>query len=172
MDILHRDTVTLFSLYEKSRLDPMWYATVLHNVRIEMDKSAIIAKYGADTADNAVLHIPYTLRDLAEGEPQAKQIPWLKGKALVIEDKIWLPANEWDDQVNDDLPNTITFEAGDKFDFFWFGEWTGEQIISDSDYGVDEGFYGYMNRTQDYVFAITAVGGPYTLIPHFEIMAK
>ena len=91
MDILHRDTVTLFSLYEKSRLDPMWYATVLHNVRIEMDKSAIIAKYGADTADNAVLHIPYTLRDLKDGEPQAKQIPWLKGKALVIEDKIWLP---------------------------------------------------------------------------------
>ena len=99
MDILHRDTVTLFNLYEKSRLDPMWYATVLHNVRIEMDKSAIIAKYGADTSDNAVLHIPYTLRDLKDGEPQAKQIPWLKGKALVIEDKIWLPANEWDDQM-------------------------------------------------------------------------
>ena len=29
-----------------------------------------------------------------------------------------------------------------------------------------------MNENEDNVFKITSVGGPYTLIPHFEILGK
>ena len=168
---MYNDTVTLFSRYE-SRLGDTWYASVLRGVHLNMDKAAMIAKYGPETQDSASLFVRYRLEPLAEGDPQCKQIPWLAGKKLMIGDKIWLPPNEWDAQLGDLLPKTITFEGGNDHDFFWFGEWTGEDTISDDDYEADAGFYGYMNRTHDYVFAVSSVAGPYTVIPHFEIMGK
>ena len=44
--------------------------------------------------------------------------------------------------------------------------------MNDEDYAdrLAEGFYAYMNRENDFVFLITAAGGPYTIIPHFEIL--
>ena len=171
---MYSDTVTLFNRCG-NRLGAMWHSTVLRNVNLDMDKSAIVAKYGPDSKDSAVLNVHYTIEDLGGDESQCKQIPWLQGKKIVIADKIWLPSNQWRAQVNDALPGTITFEGGNSFDFFWFGEWTGASVISDDDYSSDEGFYGYMNRTWDYVFAITAVGGPYNnhgLLQHFEIMGR
>ena len=50
------------------------------------------------------------------------------------------------------------------------GEYTTDPV-KDSDYSdrVNGGFYDYINKRYDYVFLITNVGGPYTLIPHFEI---
>lgn len=168
---MYNDTITLFNRYE-SRFGDTWYPTVIRGCHLNMDKAAIIAKYGADTQDNATLNIRFSVEELQNGEPQCKQIPALDGKKLVIAGKIWLPPNQWDAQVNDALPNTVTFEGGNNFDFFWFGEWTGTDVISDDEYSADEGFYGFINRTQDYVFAITTVGGPYTVIPHFEIMGR
>ena len=50
------------------------------------------------------------------------------------------------------------------------GEWT-EGIVSDKDHGPD-GFYAKMNREHDYVFTVSSVGGPYSVIPHFEILGK
>jgi hypothetical protein len=29
-----------------------------------------------------------------------------------------------------------------------------------------------MNKNYDFVFAISSVGGPYSVIPHFEILGK
>jgi hypothetical protein len=75
-----------------------------------------------------------------------------------------MPPKEWDR-----TEDSITFTSGTNFDFFWKGEWTGG-IVSDSDYGP-EGFYDYMNRTYDYVFAISSVA-MYSVIPHFEIMGR
>lgn len=169
MDILHKDTVTVFCQYEKSRLEPVWYPTVIHGVKLQIDKVAIMEKIGAETQDVATLNIPFNVKDLEDGEPQCK-IPWLKGKKIVIADKIWLPDNEWDNQVKDMLPMTITFEAGTNFDFFWYGEWEGESVISDDDYSG--GFYDYMNSTYDFVFKISSVTSPYKLIRHFEIMGR
>ena len=57
-----------------------------------------------------------------------------------------------------------------EFDFFYAGEWPDESPVSDSEYGID-GFYDYMNAKCDYVYAITSVA-QYSVIPHFEIMAK
>lgn len=49
------------------------------------------------------------------------------------------------------------------------GEWDGG-TVNDEDYR--DGFYHYMNAAKDFVFKITSVGGPYTVIPHFEILGK
>ena len=47
-------------------------------------------------------------------------------------------------------------------------------VVKDAEYTsrVDRGFYDYMNKKYDNVFSISNVGGPYRLIPHFEIGGK
>lgn len=148
---MYKDTVTLFCRYE-SRLGDTWYPTILRNVNLNMDKAAIIAKYGAESKDNAVLNIKYHIADAG----------------IMVGDKIWLPPKEWDRQTNDLLPKSLTFTGGQAFDFFWVGEWNDEEPIADDNYTYN--FYNHMNDIYDYVFAITSVGGPYSVIPHFEIM--
>lgn len=153
---MYNDTVTLFNRYE-SRLGGTWYPTILRGVNLLIDKAAIIAKYGPDSSDSAVLNVRYREVD---------------GKKMVG-DKIWLPPKEWDKQTNDSFAGSLTFTDGTEFDFFMLGKWEGgEDPVSDDDY--QEGFYDYMNRSRDYVFAISSVGGPYhsSTIPHFEIMGK
>lgn len=153
---MYNDTVTIFCRYQ-SKLGDMWYPFVLHNVDVNTDKASIIAKYGTDASDNAQLHIKYQFRDGAK----------------MIGDKKWLPPKEWDRQTNDQLSDTITFTGGENFDFFWIGEWTGDIPIADDDpQWSRKGFFAEMNSRYDYVFAITSVGGPYSVIPHFEILGK
>lgn len=150
---MYNDTVTLFCQYKDQRKNITWYPTILRNVNLNKDKAAIIAQYGAESQDNAVLNVRYRLDN---------------GK-IMVGDKIWLSPKEWDRQTNDLLSSSLTFTDGQEFDFFYEGEWPDENPIGDEDYGID-GFYNYMNRYYDYVFAITSVGGPYSVIPHFEIM--
>lgn len=146
---MYQDTITLFNRKPGDRGQPdTWYPTVIRNVNLNIDRAAILAKYGAESQDNAMLSIRYSKKD---GEIQ-------------IAGKPWMPPKEWDR-----TEDSLTFTGGTNFDFFWKGEWTGG-IINDSDYG-DEGFYNYMNREHDYVFVVSSVA-MYSVIPHFEIMGK
>lgn len=147
---MYSDTITLFNRYE-SRLGDMWYPTVIKGVNLNIDKAAIIAKYGAESKDNAVLNIRYKV---ADGN-------------VVIADKVYLPPKEWDRQTNDKLTESLTFTSGKDFDFFMLGEYESTEPIADDDY-ID-GLYNYVNDNYDYVFAITSVA-QYSVIPHFEIM--
>lgn len=155
---MYSDTVTIFNYYESSTA-AAWYPHVLSDVHLETDRGQIIKKYGAESTDNAELHIAYTEKD---GQ---KTIMDAAGKEL-----IWLPPKAWAKQVNDELVDSITFNPAT--DFFWKGEWTGDNPVNDADYAdrLSEGFYAYMNRENDFVFLITTAGGPYTAIPHFEIL--
>lgn len=146
---MYQDTITLFNRKPGDRgHGDTWYPTVIHGVNLNIDRAAILAKYGAESQDNAVLHIRYTK----------------SRNQVMVAGKPWMPPKSWDK-----TEDSITFASGNDFDFFWLGEWTGG-IVTDSDY-LDEGFYNYMNRTHDYVFAVTSVA-VYSLIPHFEIMGK
>lgn len=150
---MYNRTITLFNRHS-SRSGDTWYPTVLANVDLNIDKASIVARYGAESTDNAILHIKY---ELADGE-------------IYIQGKKWLPPKTWVEQTGDDLRNTLTFKEGSNaYDFFYFGEWDTEPI-SDSTY--TDGFYGYMNNRYDYVFTVTTIGGPYTVIPHFEILGE
>lgn len=152
---MYNDTVTLFNRKEGDRGDT-WYPSVLRNVQMNMDRAAIVAKYGAESTDNAVLHVGYLQH---EGEK-------------IISGKTWMPPKEWEKLDNPE--KAITFTTGNRFDFFWFGDWGNEDPVYDSDYAGTSSpdFYTFMNKQKDYVFAITSVGGPYTEIPHFEILGK
>lgn len=151
---MYKDTVTIFNRYQDANRRVMWYPTVLHRVNLNMDKAAIIAKYGPQSADNAVLNVKYRIVDGNK----------------TIGDKVWLPPKEWIELGDTKVSEALTFTSGNKFDFFWAGKWDGNDPICDADYGGN--FYQYMNEKYDYVFAINSVGGPYTVIPHFEIMGR
>lgn len=148
---MYSDIVTIFNRYE-SRLGDMWYPTVLHDVNVMADRSAIVQKYGEESKDNAVLNVQYNTEQ----------------DDIKIAGKSYLTHKAWDRQTNDLLPETITFTPGEKFDFFFVGEWP-EDPISDDDY--DNGFYDYMNSTYDGVYAVTSVS-KLGVIPHFEITGK
>lgn len=150
---MYKDTITLFNRKEGDEGDT-WYPTVLQNVQLNMDRAAILAKYGAESADSAVLHIRY------------KQ----DGDNKVVGNKLWRPPKLWDQLLEPE--KALTFTTGTRFDFFWLGDWGNNDPVHDADYFSDTDFYTYMNRTHDYVFAISSVGGPYSVIPHFEIMGK
>lgn len=147
--MIYLDTVTLYNRKE-NRGGDTWYPTVLRNVHLMSDRAALIAKYGPETQDNAALNV------------RCKIV----GDEVWVGSKQWLPPKRW--MADEDYDNTITFTDGSRFDFFVEGEF--HDIVNDADY--TGGFYAYMNKTFDHVYAITAVGGPYKLIPHFEIKGK
>lgn len=149
---MHNDTITLFNRYQ-TRDGDTWYATVVHGANVNIDRASIMAKYGTDSRDSVVLNIPYKL----------------DGDNKTVAGKQWKPPKAW--AADENRENYLTFNDGNTFDFFMIGQWDGETVISDDDYVADNSFYQYMNRTHDFVFAISAVG-IYTVIPHFEILGK
>lgn len=156
MRYIYSKIITLFNYYESATTrDAYWYPHVLSDVDLITDKGAILKKYGPDATDNAQLHIRYTVQngDITITDKDGKILPYV-------------PPKEWKQQINNALEDTITFSDES---FFWEGEWTGG-TVTDSDYR--NGFYQYMNENKDNVFKITSGGGPYTLIPHFEILGK
>lgn len=151
---MYKDTVTLFNRYTTKDRKIIWYPTVLHGVNLNVDKASIVAKYGSNSQDNAVLNVKYRSKD----------------DVVTVGGKRYLFAKEWNKQTEDVLADSLTF-ASDKeeFDFFYEGEWESDEPILDGDY--TSGFYSHMNKTYDNVFAITSVS-KFSVIPHFEVVGK
>lgn len=146
---MYSDTVTIFNFHRDSN---MWFPTVISNVDLVVDHGANKEKTGLDSADTAKLHIRYHNVD---------------GKAM-IGDKEYLMEKQWQSTDAVKRTNTITFSEG--HDFFIRGDYDSSSPISDDD--NSDGFYNRMRNTYDDCFLITTVGGPYKLIPHFEIGGK
>ena len=122
--------------------DGRWLPTVLKGVNLNMDRASIVARYGEKSTDSAVLNVPYTGDYMVAG-------------------KSWKPPKQWTE-------DSITFRSGNEFDFFWLGEWDGG-IVDDREY--TGGFYQYMNKSHDFVFAVTGFT-PFSVIPHFEVTGR
>lgn len=148
---MYIDVVTIFNRYQDSLGDITWYPTVIKNVNLQVDKAAMIAKYGEQSNDTAALGIKYVV----------------KGEGIFIEDKSYCFPKEWNVKESDELNEYITFKSGNDFDFFIEGEFDDSERIIDDDY--PDGFFNAMKKEYDNVFAITSVA-KYTTIPHFEIM--
>ena len=153
---MYDKTVTVFNFYNSKTAGlSYWYPHILSGVDLITDHGAILKKYGPDSTDNAALHIAYA--------PDGDKVMVQRSDGAAVP---WMTPKAWAAQVNDDLPDSITFGPED---FFWQGEWTGG-MVTEGDYR--NGFYQYMNSNRDNVYKITSVGGPYTVIPHFEILGK
>lgn len=155
---MYSDVITLFNRRKQDGGD-VWYPTILRGVDLNADRGAIIAKYGEQSTDNASLHIKYSI---SEDKPV---VTGHDGEGNALE-KTYYPPKEW--ARLESFFDTITFGDGNEFDFFALGEWADEPI-QDNDY-VD-GLYNYMNSRYDHVYAITSVA-KYSVIPHFEILAR
>ena len=144
---MYTDVITLFNRIPGAHGGPdTWMPTAIRGVSINIDRAAILAKYGAQCQDKAVVNIRYEMQ----------------GGQIIVAGKRFQTAKEWSQTAD-----TLTFTPAK--DFFWAGEWDGG-VVSDADYGT-EGFYGYMNRTKDNVFLISSVAR-YSAIPHFEVVGK
>lgn len=150
---MFNDTITVFNSYEDSFKNITWYPTVIRGVNLLIDKAAIVAKYGAESKDNALLNIHYQTID---GQ-------------IFVDGKPYFPPKEWKHQTNDMLAESITFASGTDFDFFMLGEYPIKEPIKDENFR--NGFFEEIKKEYDYVFAITSVGN-YSVIPHFEITGK
>lgn len=145
---MYQDTVTLFN-----RTGDTWRAAVLSGVDLNADRAALIAQYGAESKDKAILHVRYIPGEdgpLIQSGPDAYTA---------------LAPKEY---AGDE--GTVTFRpasAGEVLDFFLDGVWDGESVIQDGDY--DAGFFDHLSSTRDGVYTITSVAR-YSVIPHFEIL--
>lgn len=146
---MYTDTVTIFNKHKTSQ-GTMWFPTVLHNVDLNTDKGANVAKTGLESADTAKLHVRYEM----------------VGDAIIIAGKPYKRPKEWTAQSETGFPTSLTFSSGD---MIMRGEYV-ETPINDMDF--KNGFQDYLNKAYDDVYLITTVGGPYKLIPHFEIGGK
>nr|DAT87372.1 MAG TPA: hypothetical protein [Caudoviricetes sp.] len=156
---MYSDFVTIFNSYESPTTGEIfWYPHMLQTCDLITDSGAIRKKYGQESIDSAMLHVRYY-----EGEEEKVCFLSVAGDLLP-----YRTPKEWKKQTNDLLPNTVTFSEND---FFIRGIWTGgNAIVSDDDYRG--GFYQHVNNLNDNVFKVSSVGGPYTVIPHFEILGK
>lgn len=135
---MYKDTVTLYNRYNGT-----WKGVVLHNVDLNADRGAIVAKYGSDSKDNAKLHIKI------DGE--------MIGGYRYVLPLAYTAAT-----------GTVTLTSGNNFSFFVEGD---TQIYSASDSSFVDGFYDFMNRTFDHCYAVTSIAR-YSVIPHFEVLAR
>ena len=147
---MYTDTVTVFNK-RKTEDGDMWYPCVLSGVDLSIDKAANQAKTGLENADTANLHVTYQRTD----------------EKMVMGERQYYPPKEW--AALADTAGTITFVEG--ISFFIRGEYPENPIAEDSD-EYRNGFEDFMNKTVDDCYKITSVGGPYKLIPHFEIGGK
>ena len=148
---MYKDTITLFNRYVDSMGNTMWFPHVLTGVNLNVDRSVIVNKYGEQSKDNAVLNVKYQLVD---SKKMVNNLPYLDSK-------------EWEKQVNDDLPKSITFSQGNEFDFFILGDYGNEEVIEDT----KNTFYRDIQQEYSNVYAITSVA-EYSVIPHFQITGK
>lgn len=148
---MYSETVTIFNKLQVGQVIT-WYPTVLRNVDLNVDKGANVTKIGLESADTAKLHIKYSMVD----------------GAIAIKGKTYKRPKEWTAQGTGVHANTITFASGD---LFMRGEYP-ETPVNDVDPMFKPTFESYINKTRDDVYKISNAGGPYKLIPHFEIGGK
>lgn len=172
-DALYKQTVTMFNRVRDDEDEDYFIPTVLENVHLIIDHSAIWNTYGGQQSDNVRLHVRYSQ---SNGD-------------VLIGNKRYIEPKEW--KKSDSYDGIITFRYGNDndFDFFVKGVFepdemslTNEIIINGNEVSFDggaiadsyyerHGFYNYLNKMYDHVFAVNAVS-QYNLIPHFEIMAR
>ena len=160
LDVIYNQTITLFNRIPGKNGEPtMWVPTVIDGVHLIVNRSSSWNNHGGKTADNTRLHVPFV---------------WRGDDAMVVcrdGEKKWYKPKEWRREPDPEAGITFSFGENDDFDFFIEGtvdEFSGQ--ISDRDF-ERKGFYGYMNKTYDNVFVISSVE-KFSLIPHFEIMAR
>lgn len=151
---MHNVTLTYFCHHKGAGI---WYPTVIPGTDVHSGLSYMVRSYGAEFSDDVAIHIPY--RTSTTG-------------ARIVANKQVLSRKEWD-ALTTGQNGYLTIKGGGDADAIWLGDYsTVDPLltpISDSDYA--SGFFDWLKKTKDGVFAVSKVSD-YSLIPHYEILAK
>ena len=139
-------TVTIFN-----QQNGVWYPHIIHHAQISRDRGYLIRAYGAESNDSIAVFVHYGVNN----------------GSLTIDDTYdYVAPIEYDSVA--DPSKSITFRGGTKFDIIFVGEYS--TVENDSSY--QKGFFEYMKRTYDGVYAVNNVAGAFMNIPHFEITGR
>ena len=147
---MYEDVVTVFNRRVEDG-KTRWYPTVIEGVHLAENCGAAEAGYGRGRDCRAAVLIPYVRMEGA---------PYAAGK-LVLPPKLWRRVEQPEMYV--------AFAGGEDFDFFITEDWQSTDPVDDGTF--DGGFYGYMARTRDDVFAVAAVCR-YDALPHYEVVGR
>lgn len=128
----------------------VWYPSVFTGVDLNENAAVLAARYGVHSDDKVLLHVWYAERD----------------GAYLVQGKRYLPPKAW--QALEQPGTAFTFATGEAFDFFAVGDWGSEPVY---DRAYAEGFYEFMSRSHDGVYAITSASR-FSVIPHFEVTGR
>ena len=145
---MHDQVVTIFNRFD-AQDDTLYYASVIENVNLRVDKKAAISKSGLKDADAMWCSIRY----------------YKDSNGIEIDGKKHLSPIEWKRQVSDEREQSLTFAEG--LDILLDGAWDGPAVISDSDYRAI-GFLSWLRKNYDGVYLINSAAR-YDVIPHFEL---
>lgn len=151
---MYSETITLFNKHS-DKLGDMWYPHLLTGVDLIIDRSSVIAKYGAETASSAKLHIKYIETD----------------NGILIDSIPYIGSREWHNLTNEEKKDYITFNTDSANpDFFVIGDIGITEPVFDS---VDA-YNSLVERlnSQVNIYTLITASEPYKVIKHFEIMAK
>ena len=154
-EALYKQTVTLFNRIKGADGETLWYPTILRGVHLIDSHSSTWNNQGEDSADNAELRVLFKVQNgriMVAGKPYFEP----KRYRLLAEPQ-----------------KAITFSFGHNDDFDFFVEGALDEFKgSISDEASDRhGFYNWMNKKYDGVYAISAAA-KYNLLPHFVITAR
>ena len=141
-----QDVVTVFN-----RRDGLWYPTVLEGVHIQRRAAVEEDRLGTRRADEVLVLAPYTVE---EGR-------------ITVGGKEYLPPRQWRRAAAPE--GAVTFTCGEAFDILLLGRWEEDGPAEDSRW--PEGFYGWLDRERDGVYALAAVKR-FDALPHFELTGR
>ena len=108
---MYRDIVTVFNRL-KTREGDIWYPTVIPGVNLNMDRGAIVAKYGEQSQDNCILNVRY------------KNLK--KAYTNVVDGGNFL---DYESGVELDGGDFFDYSSGDDFDGGTFADWATGSCI-------------------------------------------
>ena len=139
-------TITIFN-----QQNGVWYPHVIPHAQVSRDRGYLKRTYGAENSDSIAVFVHYNVRD----------------NVMYIDDTFpYASPMEYDEAL--DPSECITFRGGAKFDIIFEGEYS--TVENDASY--PKGFFEYMKRTHDKVYATSNVAGAFMNIPHFEITGR
>lgn len=147
---MYDKTVTVFSR-KKEGSDTIWYATVMEGTSFTATVAETVnAQAREQTGDN--------VRLVVRTEPESDGTVFVSGKE-------YLTPKAWNEA--DAISDSFSLKSGSDFDFFVYGDYDEYNGAKDSEY-MPNGFYQYMRKKYDHVYAISHVA-LFTVLPHFEI---
>ena len=135
-----------------------WLPRIIKGTEIVTSRGYLGRSYGYDLNASAEIHINYNFVD---------------GKRMISGKELVEPI-AFESASTAEKASLLTLRGGKDFDFVWYGDYLqiDSTLASISDLTFPEGFFEHWRNTHDNTWTIVNVSGPYTLLPHVELVCR